>query len=221
MKKLVLCLLFGSGCLVSGLFAAGSSWFSLNLSFPFVWEDADDTLPDYLDMDASMRTANLAVGASFSSYFTERIGLHAALDFYFPRTYTVTVDSYYGKVSESIDIDDVFDHAWGISALVGPSFALVRGNHLLIALSPGFHIAGLFTGIDRASYSSSAVLFGIGGNAEVAFNLGSSLFFRAAVDVICDFAGSATVDYGRYSYSEETDGTSIWVTPKIGVGFRF
>ena len=203
MKKLVLCLLLGSGCLVSGLFAAGSSWFSLNLSFPFVWEDADDALPDYLDMDASMRTANLAVGASFSSYFTERIGLHAALDFYFPRTYTVTVDSYYGKVSESIDIDDVFDHAWGISALVGPSFALVRGNHLLIALSPGFHIAG------------------IGGNAEVAFNLGSSLFFRAAVDVICDFAGSATVDYGRYSYSEETDGTSIWVTPKIGVGFRF
>lgn len=193
-------------------------YLSLNFPFPIQWENfsGDDNLKSTL-------TFGCAVGADLTALFTKRLGLHLSADIYFPQIQSVFYDGSDGSLySEIYFMSDYWQESWGVSFFVGPTLALARTNRVLFAVSPGAHVAAFFG--DTWGYSNSRFLAGLGANAELAFNVTSSMFIRAAVDITYDFAGIERYSNNGWYGPARTEFNNMSVlniVPSIGVGYKF
>ena len=201
-----------------GEWMAPATYFSLGFAVPIQWQNIRDW--DYAyDYSMEARTVSLGLGIDLTSFFTRHIGIHISADIFFPQTMTAAY-SYGGGQSyaASYKLQDEWESDWGLSVLVGPSFALIRGPRVVLALAPGFHYYVLLA--ERGPASDFQWALGIGANAEFMFNITRAVFLRAAVDLTWDFWGSERYIGGVWTeYCDIT--RAITVTPQVGIGVRF
>lgn len=184
-------------------------YLSLNFSAPIQWYQSHG------DREIDARTVSLGVGIDTTILLTKRVGLHISGDLYFPQKMDGTESIAGVETPISYKLQKEWDTDFGISAFVGPSFALIRASRVLFALAPGFHYYMLLAEKGRDTVIQSAL--GAGINAEFMFNITDHVFVRAAVDATWDFWGSEEYTSGLWTdYSKI--GRAINVTPSIGIG---
>ena len=188
-----------------------ATYFSANFAAPIQWYQS------YGDRDVDARTVNLGLGIDLTTFLTRRAGLHLSADLYFPQK----MDGWQSTRGASYPIDsrlqEDWDSDWGLSVFAGPSFALIRGAHVVLAFAPGLHYYMLFAEKGQSSVFQYAI--GVGANAELMFNVGRAIFLRAAVDATWDFWGSEEYFDGWWTEYSKID-RAISITPQVGIGIR-
>ena len=189
-----------------------ASYISVNFAVPIQWQNQS-----YRNIDIDMQTVCVGVGIDATAFLARRVGVHVSADFYFPQTMKATASLGGFSYTESYNMQDYYDSDWGLSVLVGPSFALMRTPRILFALAPGLHYYMLFAETGRASTYQYAI--GLGINAEFMFNVTRLVFARAAIDLSYDFWGTELY-YNGLASSYSDINRAVNFIPTVGIGVR-
>ena len=189
-----------------------AAYLSISFAAPIQWYQS------YGDREIDARTVSIGTGVDLTSFFARRVGFHFSADIYFPQRMDGTESAQGVKIPISYKLQETWQIDCGISAFLGPSFALLRTPRLLFALAPGFHYYMLFAEQGRDSVFQYAL--GIGANAELMFNVSRNVFLRAAVDATWDFWGSEEYIAGIWVKEYSSIDRAINVTPSIGIGVK-
>jgi hypothetical protein len=169
-----------------------------------------------------------SMGLSGGVYFTPAFGLNLYSEVQFP--FHLRQDT--GGAPDERVREEVSRYALsiGIDILAGPSYVLYRKDKLQISAALGYHFNGLFHKKSDLTIWTKFIQTqqGIGGLADVAFQVNKLVYFFArgqfSYDFYVDYNSGLTLrveESGFYSFDQQKyrgRETGIQFVPRIGVG---